>query len=317
MPTTNTAFLGVAHIHTPDFVARLHARDDVKVVAVFDHDAARAGATQREFSGARLATSAEEILADSSIQSVIVCSETVHHLALVVAAAKAGKHIFCEKPLGLGAADAQAIAAAVKTAGVLFQTGFFFRGQPAHQFVLRELRAGTLGTPTRARYGHNHMGALERWFDRWAWFTQPELSGGGALLDLGAHCMDLIVQLFGSSIQTRVRRGRRPSTRLTRPYPASIRAVLGCDWRSNAVRPTNSRRRRCHGQHADGTLVPIRGTRSARYLGNPAAPILDSNRNHSFFIAFWDLRGAKIHLDLARDPRPARIVDWHRRQTSD
>lgn len=198
LSTTTTAFLGVAHIHTPDFVARLHARDDVHVAAVFDHDAARSNATQREFPGCRTASSAEEILADPAIQSVIVCSETVHHLELVVAAANAGKHIFCEKPLGLGAADAQAMAAAVKTAGVLFQTGFFFRGKPAHQFMMRELRAGNLGTPTRARYGHNHMGALARWFDRWAWFTQPKLSGGGALLDLGAHCMDLIVHLFGS-----------------------------------------------------------------------------------------------------------------------
>jgi predicted dehydrogenase len=165
----------------------------VRVVAVYDHDPERARATAATF-GSSLAEHAQDILEHPEIQAVIVASETAHHLELVTAAARAGKHVFCEKPLGLGAADARAMADAIKDSGVHFQTGFFFRTRPAHRFIAREIAAGNLGQITRVRYGHHHAGAVERWFDPWRWFTQPERSGGGALLDLGAHCLDLIVQ---------------------------------------------------------------------------------------------------------------------------
>ena len=198
MSTLTTAFLGVAHIHTPGFIKSLNDRTaDVRVKAVFDVQADRGKQRAGEMPGADFVASAEAIFADPEITSVVICSETVQHKDLVVAAAKAGKHIFCEKPLGLGADDAKVMADAIKAAGVTFQTGFFMRGDPNHQFIKREVAAGNLGKITRVRYSNCHQAALDGWFDTdWRWLADAKLAGGGAMLDLGAHPLDLIVDTY-------------------------------------------------------------------------------------------------------------------------
>ncbi|MCB0065371.1 MAG: Gfo/Idh/MocA family oxidoreductase, partial [Caldilineaceae bacterium] len=118
------ALVGTAHIHTPGFVKRLQARDDVKVTKVWDHEFARADKWSTEL-GAQRVNDVSTIWSDSSLDGVIICSETDRHQPLVEAAAAAKKHMFVEKPLGIGAADAKAMAAAIRDAGLLFQTGYF------------------------------------------------------------------------------------------------------------------------------------------------------------------------------------------------
>jgi len=196
--TLTTAFLGVAHIHTPGFIKSLNARTaEVRVKSVFDVQAERGKQRAGEMPGADFVSSAEAIFADPEITSVVICSETVQHKDLVVAAAKAGKHIFCEKPLGLGAADSKVMADAIKAAGVTFQTGFFMRGDSKHQFIKREVAAGNLGKITRIRYSNCHQAALDGWFDTdWRWLADAKQAGGGAMLDLGAHPMDLIIDTY-------------------------------------------------------------------------------------------------------------------------
>lgn len=198
MPQLVTAFLGVAHIHTPDFIARLNKRaDEVSVKAVFDRDAARGQKRAADLPGAAFTSEFQSILADPEISAVVVCAETLFHRELVTAAARAGKHIFCEKPLGLGKADADAMAEAIKAAGVTFQTGFASRSTPVAQFVKREVNTGHLGRITRAHYYGGHSAALGGWFDTdWRWLADPKLAGGGAMLDLGAHPLDLIVDTY-------------------------------------------------------------------------------------------------------------------------
>jgi len=184
-----TAFLGVAHIHTPGFVAKLQDRADVKVKAVADHDAARAQKTADVFGASVL--NVQAILADPEITSVIICSETVHHRDLVTRAAAAGKHMFVEKPLGITHEDTDAMEAAVKAAGVVFQTGFFRRSDPKWQFIKQEIAAGHLGKITRMRDTTCHMGALAGWFDtEWRWIADKSQAGGGGFADLGAHSLD-------------------------------------------------------------------------------------------------------------------------------
>ncbi len=198
MTKLTTAFLGVAHIHTPDFVRRINARSsEIEVKYVYDVDVARGEKRAAEFAGAKFVSDYASILADPDVTSVVICSETVQHLELVTAAAKAGKHIFAEKPIGLGAKDANAMADLIEAAGVTFQTGFFSRSNPVHQFIKREVAAGHLGKLTRIRYSNCHQGLLGGWFaTEWKWITDRKLAGGGAFLDLGAHPLDLILSTF-------------------------------------------------------------------------------------------------------------------------
>jgi len=193
-----TAFLGVAHIHTPGFINALNKRrEDVLVKAVYDRDSARGEQRAAELEGSTYTSSYQSILEDPEITSVVICSETNQHLELVVAAAKAGKHIFCEKPIGLGKDDATTMADAVKAAGVTFQTGFFMRGAPVHQWIKAIVASGTLGKITRVRYTNCHQAALDGWFDTdWRWLADPKLAGGGAVLDLGAHVLDIVINTF-------------------------------------------------------------------------------------------------------------------------
>ena len=198
MTQLTTAFLGVAHIHTPGFISTLNKRsDDVRVKAVYDHDAERGQRRAGELPGARFVADAQQIFDDPEITSVVICAETNRHRELVVAAAQAGKHIFCEKPLGLGAEDSRVMADAIQAAGVTFQTGFMMRSGPVAQFIRREVQAGNLGKITRARYSNGHQAALDGWFDtEWRWLTDPKQAGGGAMLDLGAHVLDIIIHTF-------------------------------------------------------------------------------------------------------------------------
>jgi predicted dehydrogenase len=187
-----TAFLGVAHIHTPSFIQTINKREDVVCKSVYDHDADRAARRAAELGA--VVTSLDSILGDPEITSVVVCSETRHHVELVTRAAQAGKHLFVEKPLAITGDDAAQIQSAVETAGVVFQTGFFSRGNPSNIFIKREIEAGHLGVITRMRYTNNHGGALGGWFDtEWRWIADKVEAGGGGYADLGAHALDIIL----------------------------------------------------------------------------------------------------------------------------
>lgn len=191
------ALVGCAHIHTPQFINILKHRPDYQVVAVWDHDPERAKKRADELQSTPT-TSLESILSNPEIKAVIIGSETSRHEELVIATAKAGKHMFVEKPLGMGARDAYAMADAIDQAGVIFQTGYFQRGKQAHQFIREQIQKGAFGKVTRIRHSNCHSGATGGWFDsEWRWMTDPEMSGVGAFGDLGTHSLDLLVWMMG------------------------------------------------------------------------------------------------------------------------
>jgi predicted dehydrogenase len=195
--TITIAFVGCAHIHTPSFIQLLKARKDVKVKSVWDHDAARAQKRAQEL-GAMTVKSADEIWNDKEIVAVVICSETNRHLELILAAAKAGKHMFAEKPLGITAKDSVAMAEAIQNAKLLFTTGYFMRTDPKHLFLKEEIAKGNFGKITRVRGSNCHGGSLGGWFDtEWRWMADPKIAGVGAFGDLGTHKLDILMWLLG------------------------------------------------------------------------------------------------------------------------
>jgi len=127
------AFIGCAHIHTPSFVNLLKKRADVRVKYVWDHDDARAQQRAKELN-ARVAP-LDEIYSDAAIKAVVICSETTRHPDLVFGAARAKKHMFVEKPLGITARESYAMAKAIEDADLIFTTGYFMRMDPKHRFL--------------------------------------------------------------------------------------------------------------------------------------------------------------------------------------
>ncbi len=198
-------FLGVAHIHTPGFVKRILERPDhFKVKAVWDDQPARAQIAAGHLACPTVADY-RDILRDDEIDAVIVCSETALHRELVEATAAARKHLFVEKPLGMGAEDAYAMQRAIDAVGVIFQVGHFMRSYPFNRVLKGWIDDGTLGTITRIRHSNVHHGAIGRWFDAgmgwyddgWLWMTDVERSGCGGFGDLGAHSLDILMWLMG------------------------------------------------------------------------------------------------------------------------
>ncbi|MEZ4615841.1 MAG: Gfo/Idh/MocA family oxidoreductase [Caldilineaceae bacterium] len=171
------------------------------MTTVWDHEFARADKWSTE-TGARNVNDVRAIWNDDTIDAVIICSETDRHQPLVEAAAAAKKHMFVEKPLGFGSADANAMATAIEQAGVLFQTGYFQRGNPIHLFLRQEIQAGHFGKLTAMRHSNCHAGSLGGWFDTdWRWMADLDQAGVGGFGDLGTHSLDILMWLLGDVAQ--------------------------------------------------------------------------------------------------------------------
>lgn len=191
------ALIGGGHIHTPGFIKTLKSRSDIKVKTVWDHDAARAAKRAEEL-GAAVDPDVKNIWADAEVAAAVVCSETNLHEDLVVPAALAKKHLFVEKPLGIGSRDAYRMSDAIERGGVIFQTGYFSRGWPPVLFLREHVQKGTFGKVTRVRGSNCHSGALGGWFDgEWRWMADVKKAGCGAFGDLGTHSLDILIWLFG------------------------------------------------------------------------------------------------------------------------
>jgi len=199
----NLAFIGCAHIHTPGFIGAINRRSDsVSVKYVWDHDHERAVKRAAELPGSQVENNLDAILADVTVDAVIVCTETNWHTKVVPQIAAAGKHVFVEKPLGFAGADAAEMAEAIEGAGVLFSTGYFSRGDAKLRFVKEQLEKGAFGKVTRARMSNCHSGALGGWFDgEWRWMADPTIAGCGGFGDLGTHVLDILLWLFGPVAQ--------------------------------------------------------------------------------------------------------------------
>ncbi len=198
------AFVGCAHIHTPGFVNLLKGRPDVTVKYVWDHQAPRAEKRAEEL-GAQVVQDLDVVWGDPRVEAVVICSETDRHPALVRAAARAGKHLFVEKPLGITATESVAMARAIESAKLHFTTGYFMRTDPKHLFLREQVEKGTFGTITRASAWNCHSGSLGGWFDEkpndpansWRWMADVDQAGVGGFGDLGTHSLDILMWILG------------------------------------------------------------------------------------------------------------------------
>jgi predicted dehydrogenase len=122
----------------------------------------------------------------------------VHHLDLVKQLVGAGKPIFIEKPMGFNADQSKAILALLEEHKIVFQTGYFSRGQANVRALKQKVDEGFFGEITRVRASNCHSGALGGWFDTdWRWMADRTQAGVGAYGDLGTHMLDLLMWMFG------------------------------------------------------------------------------------------------------------------------
>jgi predicted dehydrogenase len=175
--------LSFAHMHANGYIHCLKQLPNVEVVGIADDNTARGKKIARVHK-TKYYPSYEKLLA-KDIQAVVICSENVNHKKLTVMAAKAGKHILCEKPISVSVKDAQAMIEVCKKNGVQLMTAFPCRFAPPVARVKQFINEGKIGT-ILAINGTNH-GRMPG-----GWFIEKKLSGGGAVMDHTVHVADLM-----------------------------------------------------------------------------------------------------------------------------
>jgi len=182
--------LGMGRGHVAGY--KLHPA--AEVVAVADLDENRLKLVSEEYKIAKVYRSGEEMLQKEKLDVVSVATPNKFHKPLTVAALEAGCHVLCEKPMAMNATEAREMLAASKKAGKRLMINFSFRFNDVAQALKKQVDSGVLGDVYFARTIWLRRRGLPGFG---GWFGQKELSGGGPLIDLGVHRIDLALWLMG------------------------------------------------------------------------------------------------------------------------
>ncbi len=186
--------MSVAHLHAEAYIGNVRAIPDVEMIGIADDNTERGQQFAAQFD-AHLFPSYDALLAEKP-DGVLICAENTNHRPLVERAAAAGVHILCEKPLATNRADAQAMIAACRDAGVTLMTAFPMRFSAPLQQLKARLDAGDLGKI----YCLNTTNQGQMPIAHRAWFVDKELAGGGAMMDHIVHLADIFNWLFGREL---------------------------------------------------------------------------------------------------------------------
>lgn len=158
---------------------------------------ARTPETRQAFAethGCRLAASLEEVLGDSEVEAVLIATPHSTHSDLVVEAARAGKHVFVDKPFTLEVPAAKRAIRAAEEAGIILQVGHNRRRQPATRRLKRMIEDGALGMIHYAEANLSYPKGLN---PRTGWRGEPDESPAGGMAGLGVHMADNLIYLLG------------------------------------------------------------------------------------------------------------------------
>ena len=190
------AFIGSGGIaqnaHMPAY-KKLEAEGKAKIVAVCDVNEATAKAAAAKYDVPHIFTDYSQMLEMSEVDAVDVCTPNYLHKQPVIDAFAAGKHVICEKPLAINGTEGAEMVVAGHKAGKQFQVALNVRFGSAPQAVKRFIDAGKIG---EIYYARAHA-LRRRGVPSWGVFTQKDKQGGGPLIDIGVHILDLTLWLMG------------------------------------------------------------------------------------------------------------------------
>jgi predicted dehydrogenase len=170
--------------------------ETIRIVGVATTRPATAERAAREIGCEFWTDDYRELLARDDVDLVDCCIPNYKHEEVIIAAAEAGKHIYCEKPLAMSVGEGQRMVKAVEKAGVKNQITFNFRFFPAISRARQLVDAGFLGRLFSFR-GRYYRSSYIDDNKPLSWRLRKEISGGGALFDLGSHVLDVIYYLLG------------------------------------------------------------------------------------------------------------------------
>ncbi len=186
--TIRWGFIGASTIARQYLLNAVRARGEGEVVAIMSTDAERGRSFAASHGIARSTTSLDALVNAPDVDAIYVSTTNELHRAQTLAAAGAGKHVLCEKPLALSVAEAQEMVEACRAAGVVMGTNHHLRNAGAHRAMREAIRAGRIGRPIAARV--MHAVSLPPHLRGWR-LHRPE-AGGGVILDIVVHDADTL-----------------------------------------------------------------------------------------------------------------------------
>lgn len=187
--------IGASTIAREWMVPAINSQPGSKVLAVASADADRAARFAEENGIPRSYASAEALIADPDIQAVYISTTNQLHFPQTIAAARAGKHVLCEKPLALNLDDAQSMVADCDSAGIVMGTNHHLRNAATHRAIRLLVMEGAIGTPLSARVFHAVF--LPPHLQGWR-IDRPD-AGGGVILDITVHDADTLRHDLGDA----------------------------------------------------------------------------------------------------------------------
>ena len=207
------------------------------LVAACDADAGLLERRRREWGIEKVTTDFAALCADPEVDALIIATPNYMHRPMAVAAVRAGKHVMCEKPLGLSAAEAAEMYRAARDGGVVHMTAFTYRFAPAMRYLKHLLRSGKLGEPRHFR--------SQRFLDlpetSWGWRQYKAQAGAGDLFDMTIHRIDFAIDLLGpirqvcGAVATFAPRTRTPDGRTCPPSDVDDWSCLIGEFACGAV----------------------------------------------------------------------------------
>jgi predicted dehydrogenase len=187
-------FIGAGNISKFHMAAAAKLTDRVALQAVCDVNERTAKEKAEKYGILSVYTDYKDLLASAEIDAVIITLPNFLHAKVSREALEAGKHVLCEKPMVTNAADAHAIIRARNKSGKQFMVGMNNRFRKAVQWIHRYVQSGRLGEVYYAKTGWIRRRGIPVWG---SWFFDKNLSGGGPLIDLGVHVLDLTLWMLG------------------------------------------------------------------------------------------------------------------------
>jgi 1,5-anhydro-D-fructose reductase (1,5-anhydro-D-mannitol-forming) len=191
---TGWGLIGASTIAAEHMIGAIRAQAGNEVVAVASTSAERGRAYAERHKIRAAYAAVGELLADPAVEAVYISTTNELHREQVVASAAAGKHVLCEKPLALNLADAAAMVAACRKAGVVMATNHHLRNAATHRKIRELVAAGAIGKPLFARVFH----AVYLPPHLQGWRIDKPQAGGGVILDITVHDADTLRFALGA-----------------------------------------------------------------------------------------------------------------------
>ncbi|HXH22562.1 MAG TPA: Gfo/Idh/MocA family oxidoreductase [Dehalococcoidia bacterium] len=227
--------IGAGLIATRAHLPAYAACEDARVVAIASGRVDRARETAAQFGVPRIHERWQDLIADPAVDAVDICAPNHLHAEMAVAAARAGKHVLVEKPMALSLAEADAMIEAAGATGVTLMVAHNLRFVPVYRQVKRVIADGEIGRPLAARGVFMHAGPDEFWGAESDWFWD-ERAGGGSLLDMGVHMIDLMRWFFDEPVIEVM----AMTSRILRPTPFDDNAIVLMRFAGGAIASVQS-----------------------------------------------------------------------------